>query len=154
MNYLNAKLKIFQLQKKNQYAIINKKLKKDFSSKLVIPSVQEYKKIKFKIKNDYLASKINDENMSNVYTFAKLLKIKEKSFVRSMRSFKGLPHRFEIFYKKNNISFINDSKATSFAATESALSSLKNIYWILGGLPKKNDKINLSLYKKILLSVT
>ena len=30
----------------------------------------------------------------------------------------------------------------------SALSSLKNIYWILGGLPKKNDKINLSKYKK------
>ena len=28
-------------------------------------------------------------------------------------------------------------KATSFKATESALSSLKNIYWILGGQPKK-----------------
>ena len=29
----------------------------------------------------------------------------------------------------------------------SALSSLKNIYWILGGLPKKGDKVNLSQYK-------
>ena len=29
----------------------------------------------------------------------------------------------------------------------SALSSLKNIYWILGGLPKKGDKFNLSKYK-------
>ena len=27
-----------------------------------------------------------------------------------MKSFKGLPHRFEIFLKKKNITFINDSK--------------------------------------------
>ena len=65
-----------------------------------------------------------------------------------MKSFKGLPHRFEIFLNKKNIAFINDSKATSFRATQSALSSLKNIYWIVGGLPKKGDKIKLSKLKK------
>tara|TARA_Y200000002_G_C22585029_1_gene622607 strand:- start:579 stop:1034 length:456 start_codon:yes stop_codon:yes gene_type:complete len=65
-----------------------------------------------------------------------------------MKSFKGLPHRFEIFLRKKGIQFINDSKATSFAATQSALNGLKNIFWILGGLPKKGDKINLSKYKK------
>ena len=32
---------------------------------------------------------------------------------------------------------------------QSALASLKNIYWILGGLPKKNDKFNLSNLKNI-----
>jgi UDP-N-acetylmuramoylalanine--D-glutamate ligase len=85
--------------------------------------------------------------MSYVYTFAKLLKISDKSFISSMKSFKGLPHRFEIFFKKKGVTFINDSKATSFVATQSALSSLKNIYWILGGLPKKGDKFNLSKYK-------
>ena len=64
-----------------------------------------------------------------------------------MRSFKGLPHRFEIFYKRKDLIFINDSKATSFSAAKLALSSLENIYWILGGLPKKNDKIDLSKFK-------
>ena len=86
--------------------------------------------------------------MSFIYAFSKLLKIQEKSFIKSMKSFQGLPHRFEIFFKKKNVTFINDSKATSFKATQLALSSLKNIYWILGGLPKKNDKFNLSRYKK------
>ena len=34
-------------------------------------------------------------------------------------------------------------------------SSLKNIYWILGGLPKKGDKIDLTnLKKRILINVT
>ena len=75
--------------------------------------------------------------MSFVYSFSKILKIKEKLFINAMKSFKGLPHRFEIFLNKKNIAFINDSKATSFRATQSALSSLKNIYWIVGGLAEK-----------------
>ncbi len=152
-NYLNAKLKIFNLQTKENFAIINKDFKKTyikrkFSAKLVIPKQKIYKKIKYRIKNSYLASNINDENMSFVYTFAKLLKINDTSFINSMKSFKGLPHRYEIFLKKGNLIFINDSKATSFTSTHLALSNLENIYWILGGLPKKGDKINFSIFKK------
>ncbi len=151
-HYFNSKLKIFDLQTENQYAIINKKFKKifknkKFSSKLFFSKKNEYKKIKHKIKNKYLNSGINDENMGFVYTFSKLLKIKEKSFISSMKSFKGLPHRFEIFLKKRYVTFINDSKATSFRSTELALNSLKNIYLIFGGLPKKNDKTKLLKFK-------
>ena len=152
-NYLNSKLRIFRLQNKNHYALINKNLKnffrkKNFASKLILPRKKDYTKIKFKIKNDYLTSYLNSENMSFIYTFSKLVRIKDENFIKSMKSFKGLPHRFEIFLKRNGITFINDSKATSFKATESALTDLKNIYWILGGLPKKADKISISRYKK------
>ena len=151
--YLASKLKIFQLQKKKNIAIVNKKLKKNFIkkkflSKLVIPKNKDYEKIKLKINNKYLTSNINDENVSFVYTFAKLLKISEKSFISAMNAFRGLPHRFEFFLKKRNITFINDSKATSFAASQLALSGIENIYWILGGLPKKGDKIKLGKLKK------
>ena len=110
--------------------------------------MKDFKKIKHKIKNDYLAHDINNENMSFIFTFAKLLKIKENSFINSMKSFKGLTHRFEFFLRRKNITFINDSKATSFTATQSALSGLKNIYWILGGQPKKGDKIKISKFKR------
>jgi UDP-N-acetylmuramoylalanine--D-glutamate ligase len=148
-DYINSKFKIFSLQKKNQFAITNNELKKkfrkkNFLSKLINIKFKEYNKIKNRIKNVYLRSKINDVNMSYVYTFSKLLKIREKNFVTAMRSFVGLPHRYEIFLKKKNIVFVNDSKATSFEATKFALFSSKNIYWILGGLPKKNDKIILN----------
>ena len=105
-------------------------------------------KIKLKINNSYLTSKLNDQNMSFTYTFAKLLKIKDSSFVKTINSFKGLPHRYELFLKRKDTLFINDSKATSFKSTQFALSSSKNIYWILGGLPKKEDKIKLLKLKK------
>jgi UDP-N-acetylmuramoylalanine--D-glutamate ligase len=86
--------------------------------------------------------------MSFVFAFSKLLKIREAEFTRTINSFIGLPHRYEIFLKKKNVIFINDSKATSFESSKFALSNSKNVYWILGGLPKKNDKIVLSGIKK------
>jgi len=54
-----------------------------------------------------------------------------------------LPQRNEVFIKKKNITFINDSKATTFASTKYALKNNKNIFWIFGGLPKIKDKFNL-----------
>ncbi len=152
-NYLNSKLKIFCLQTNRDYAIINSKLKnvflkKKFKSKLIIPQREDYNKINQKIENNYLSLNINYENMSFIYSFSKLLGIKDSSFIDTMRSFTGLPHRFEIFLKKDDLTFVNDSKATTFNAAQSAICSLKNIYWILGGLPKKNDKFKLSKLKK------
>ena len=152
-NYINSKLKIFENQKKNQVSFINYKFKshfrkKKFQGKLVVPKLETYKRIKKKIKNSYLSLNVNDENMSFVFTLSKFLRISEKSFLKSLNSFIGLPHRYEIFLKKKNCIFINDSKATSFEATKFALKNTKDIYWIVGGLPKKNDKIILRNCKK------
>ena len=147
--YKNSKFKIFSLQQNKNFAIIHKDLKKTFKRKKYLSKVipiksDDYEKIKFKIKNDYLKSSANDENMSFVFTLAKLFKIKNKSFIRIMSSFTGLPHRYETFLRKKNITFINDSKATSFQAAKKSLLSRKNIYWIVGGLPKYKDKFDLN----------
>ena len=151
-DYIKSKFKIFDLQKKNNFALVNDNFKnifkrKKYLSKLVSFKFKDYKKIKFKINNKYLKSSTNDENMSFVYALAKILKINNHSFIKSMSSFVGLPHRYEIFFKRKGITFINDSKATSLQATKFALASSKNIYWILGGLPKDKDKIDLRYIK-------
>ena len=144
-NYINSKFKIFKIQKKNHYIFLNKKLKFEFQKrkllgKLIIPQIPTYRKLKYKIKNSYLKMDINDENMSHAFALSKLLRISEKSFVKSLDSFKGLQHRYEVFLKKKNYLFINDSKATSFQATKFALRNTKDIFWIVGGLPKKMIK--------------
>ena len=43
---------------------------------------------------------------------------------------------------------INDSKATSFDACSQSLSNYNKIYWIVGGIPKKQDYFNLKNYRK------
>ena len=151
-NYINSKFKIFSKQTKNQYSILNKNLKKylkkRLASKVIIPKIKNFKKLKEEINNPYLKSDINNENMMFVLSLSKLFGINDKSFIKSLESFVGLPHRHEIFLKKGNCIFINDSKATSFHASKFALKSSKDIFWIVGGLPKKNDKFNINNVRK------
>ena len=150
INYLQSKLKIFKLQNKNDYALISdfnliKKFKgSKNSSKLKTVNMRS----NIKIKNTYLNSKANQENIKFVYEISKILKIKKNSFINACNSFRGLPHRHELFLEKKNIRFINDSKATSFEASKNALQSNKNIFWIVGGLPKLKDKFDLKSIKK------
>ena len=155
-HYHSSKLKIFSLQTKNQFALINGKFKKIFKSKKflskrIIPNENTFKNLKDKIKNSYFETNINEENFNFVYELSKLLKISKKNFISSFKTFKGLPHRYEIFLKKKNKIFINDSKATSFEATKRALLNGKNILWILGGLPKNKDRLTLSGIQKNIL---
>ncbi len=151
--YINCKFKIFKHQKNNQFSFINNDLEKEyrqrnFLGRLVIPNIRSYKRLKPKIKNSYLRSTINDQNMSYVLALTKLFNISEKSFLRSLTTFVGLPHRYEIFLKRKNCVFINDSKATTFEASKFALKNSKDIYWIVGGLPKKGDSFILKNIKK------
>lgn len=152
-NYKDAKFKIFKNQKSYQYAFVTQKLstefrKRNLQGKIIIPKKKYYFRMKSKIKNFYLSLNINDENMSFVFALSTLLKINLNLFIKSLNSFKGLPHRYEIFLKKKNYLFVNDSKATTFQASKSALKNSTNTYWILGGLPKKNDKFDLKEVKQ------
>ena len=150
-NYKKSKLKIFSKQDRNDIALLNdKKLIKLFHKNGYLSRLKILKKnflnndIKKKINNNYLTSEPNLENLTFAYQISKIFKIKEKFFLHAVNNFKGLPHRHEVFLKKNNITFINDSKATSFDSTKYALKNNKNIFWIFGGLPKVRDKFNLN----------
>ncbi len=149
-NYLESKFKIFRYQNKNQIAILN-----DYKLKRLYKKRKYQGKLKFlnsnisknEITNQYLQLEMNFKNIEFAYTISKYFRIKKDKFLRSLQSFKGLPHRQEIFLKRKSNIFINDSKATTFESTKSALHNYDNIIWILGGLPKLNDKIEISKFK-------
>ena len=153
LKYINSKLKIFEKQKTNDLALFNsKKILKIYKKRKYLGNIHfvknnNYKKIEKYFKNNSFNFNMNKENLSYVISLSKIFKIKEKGLIDSLNSFKGLPHRHEIFLKKNNKTFINDSKATSFSACEIALKNNDNIYWILGGMPKERDKFNITKFK-------
>ena len=153
--YRESKFNIFSKQNNKDYALLNrekhiKKFKKNFfKSKLIkVHSDPIDKNILKSITNKYLLNKPNLQNISFVYKLSILLKVKKKIILKGLNTFKGLPHRNEIFYNKHGVTFINDSKATSFEATQHVLSNNKNIFWIVGGLPKLKDKFRLNKIKK------
>jgi UDP-N-acetylmuramoylalanine--D-glutamate ligase len=58
-----------------------------------------------------------------------------------------LKYRQQIIFDNKNLTIINDSKSTSLASSENMLKNYNDIYWILGGIPKKGDKFKLSKKK-------
>ena len=154
-NYHDSKFNIFSKQDKQDKALLGKKdhikkFKKNFfQSKLINVKVGTLeKRFKNLILNKYLLSKPNLENVSFAYKISNILKVKKNIILKALNNFKGLPHRNELFYNKGEIKFINDSKATSYDATHHALKNNKNIFWIVGGLPKLNDEFYLHDVKK------
>ena len=151
-NYVKAKFKIVQNQSNKDLAILNvnnfyikSHLKlKSFSSKIIKIDKKTNITLGKKINNKYFNTDGNKENLQFVFAVAKILKLKKNSLFKTLNKFKGLKYRQEIVYQSKKLTIINDSKATSFSSSVSLLKSLDNVYWIVGGLAKKGDKLLLT----------
>ena len=104
----------------------------------------KYKKYFGQINNIYFNNSANRINLSFIFSIAKVLKLNLKIVLNTISKFRGLDYRQQIIYKSKKLLIINDSKSTSFSSTIPLLESYKNIYWILGGLAKKGDKLKLN----------
>ena len=151
-NYAKAKFKLIQNQEKKSFSFvefnnphINKLVKKiKLNSKIIkIKKNSITAKLNY-IKNSFFLTKGNIQNLSFALSIIKKLKLNEKKTFKTINKFKGLKFRQEIIFKSKNLTVINDSKATSFSSSENILKSLKNVYWILGGIPKKGDKFQMN----------
>ena len=151
-NYLKAKFKLLKNQSKGHLAfvkkndpLINKEIKfNKFNSKILKVDNQKVEKILKNINNSYFFTEANKENLSFVLEIVKKLKLSKRIFIETIKKFKGLDYRQQVIFEKNSLRIINDSKSTSFSSSISMLKSNSNIYWLLGGIPKKGDKFNLS----------
>ena len=85
--------------------------------------------------------------MKFILEVIKILKLKKNILIKTLKRFKGLKYRQEIIYQSKKLTIINDSKSTTFSSSVSLLKSLTNVYWIVGGQPKKGDKLLLSKKK-------
>ena len=127
-DYKRIKFKIFNFLKEKKVGFYSKKI----SNKYSIKNCKSFKKI--------------DNNFIN-----KLLNLKLKINLNNFK-IKNLEHRNELFLKKYNFNFINDSKSTNFDASLYAIQKFNNIFLVLGGFLKSGDryKINKILQRKII----
>jgi UDP-N-acetylmuramoylalanine--D-glutamate ligase len=76
-------------------------------------------------------------NISVVLALSNLLGVSEKDAVSVISEFPGLEHRTEFVANINDVTWINDSKATNVGATIAAIAGIsKPVVLILGGLAK------------------
>lgn len=88
----------------------------------------------------------NKQNMAAVYRVARLMGLDERDIIAAIKTFPGLPHRQFLTRIMDNISYVNDSKATNAAATEKALACYNDIFWIVGGRAKSGGLKGLEPY--------
>ena len=151
-NYVNAKFKLLDSQTRQSFAYVKendkqiaKRLKKsNFKQKIYTVDTSGINKTLNQLNNKYFSSEGNKENLSFVLKIASKLKLNNTKLIKTLNNFKGLDYRQQIIFNNKDLTIINDSKSTSFASSENILKNNDNIYWILGGIPKKGDKLKLS----------
>ena len=159
-NYVDAKFKLLDSQSKSCLAfvksddeLISRKLKtKKFNCKIVKVNTKKNYNDFLEIKNKYFLTESNRENLSFIIELAKKFKLKNYLLQKTIKNFKGLKYRQQIIIQKKYLTIINDSKSTSFSSSVGILKKDSNILWLLGGIYKKGDKLELK--KKDLSNVT
>jgi len=131
--YYGDKENVFKFQKEGDWLILNSN---DTESKKIAP--------KAKAKIIWFSGKKG--KYSAALAVAKLLGVSKRTIEKTLKSFKGVPHRLELVGEKGGVKYINDSAATMPKATIYALNSLKRykgkIILIAGGVDKKLDYKN------------
>ena len=128
--YYEDKENIFRFQESGDFLVLNKddKESKRFAEKA------KAKIIWFSGKKGRCAAAI---------AAADVLGIPRKIIGKTLKNFKGVPHRLELVGEKRGVKYINDSAATTPEAAVFALDSLKRhegkIILIAGGTDKKLD---------------
>ncbi len=151
-NYVKAKFKLIKNQLKGGMAFVkkddlltNKELKSNrFICKINKVNTKKSTSLLKKIDNKYFSTETNKENLLFVLEISKKFNLKNNLLIKTIQKFKGLKYRQQIIFKKKYLTIINDSKSTSFSSSIGLLKANDNIYWLLGGIYKKGDKLNLS----------
>ncbi len=94
----------------------------------------------------YLPGEHNRQNIIAAFFACKSLGLDDDKIIAAIKTFKGLDHRIKLVFGNSEIKFINDSKATNAEATEPALKTFDNIFWLAGGVPKEGGIKKLEKY--------
>jgi UDP-N-acetylmuramoylalanine--D-glutamate ligase len=81
----------------------------------------------------------NAQNALAAIAACEALGIDRAAIDKGLETFPGLPHRMERVATKNDVLFVNDSKATNADSTTPALSAYPRVHWILGGRAKTDS---------------
>lgn len=163
--YTKAKVNIFKNQTKSDFAVLNydniitRNMAKDLGSQVYFFSRKEDVQRGAFVKNQdiifrdrgiekyicnvaqiYIPGMHNLENALAACCLATCMGVSAQIIRHTFMEFKGVPHRIEFVREKDEIRYINDSKATNPDATIRAIEAMKSpTVLILGGYDKLNE---------------
>ncbi len=140
--YVDAKINIAAYQKKDEYLIVNQKIKKYLKKYKLKSKIIYFQKSKTKSK---LVGDFNQENIAAAEIVAKILKINKKIITKTINNFSNLEHRLEFVRQINNVNYFDNSFSTTPESTIADLKSFKkNIILLAGGSDKGANFLKLA----------
>jgi len=143
VSYFNDKANIFKYQKKDDYLVLSrqalKEIKKRYKGKIKGQTI-----INNSLPKNWKIKLIGEHNRDNLALGIRVLEVLglKKSFIKkAVEGYKGVPGRLEFIKKVNDVSYYNDTNASSPEATIAALKAFdkENIILIAGGSDKNLD---------------
>ena len=135
--YFDAKAHIAMYQTLDDYIIVGENVPdiKCDSKRIVVPTI-DYKKYDLSILGEH-----NQQNAEVVYRIAtELFDCDGDKVLKSLKEFKGLPHRLEYFATINGVRYYDDSISTIPEATINAFESVLNPQTVIvGGMDRGLD---------------
>ncbi|MDX1949722.1 MAG: UDP-N-acetylmuramoyl-L-alanine--D-glutamate ligase [Rickettsiales bacterium] len=149
--YAKSKMRIFLGQERTDLGIIctDTEIMKNLAEE-----ISKHNNIfKFKtgdfFKNEFFPNLMGLHNLQNIsaaYLATKQAGLTDNQIISAIKTFSGLDHRMQKVAEHSRVIFINDSKATNADATEPALKTYENIFWLAGGVPKEGGIESLKEY--------
>lgn len=141
-DYAAAKERLFTLQHLDQIAVI---ATEDDPSRMIASRINHRlhrvasTNIEDQSRWPSLQGPHNAQNIACAVAVARALGVADTVIEAALQSYPGLPHRMERVAERNDVLFVNDSKATNPTSTAPALAAYPRIHWILGGQAKTKD---------------
>lgn len=141
--YAESKARLFSMQSPKQLAVVDDRAEADEGvlDDAEDPVIQFIGDVELGDQSGWpaLAGPHNRQNAAAAVATCRELGVDPLSIERALHSFPGLPHRLERIRERNDVLFVNDSKATNPTATAPALAAFPAIRWILGGQAKSDN---------------
>ena len=116
-NYTASKIKIFGEGQKLQ---------------IKFPEIDARVRVCANMKGDH-----NLQNASAALLACEALDLDEHDIINAIQTFPGLAHRQYLVREIDDVTYVNDSKATNVESAAKALDSYEEIFWVAGGRAKE-----------------
>jgi UDP-N-acetylmuramoylalanine--D-glutamate ligase len=157
--YLAAKLRVFALQHRDDWAVLN--ADDPALAELELPSQTVRFSLARAAAEAHLAGDtlvldgapllhrdelhlLGEHNVANALAAALAaarMGASREAIATALRTFRGLPHRHQVVAEAHGVRFVDDSKGTNIGATAAGLAGYSpgSVHLILGGLGKRQD---------------
>lgn len=139
--YLDAKLKLFANQTADDFAIIGESLREMLAERDFTKAPILWSSCTHRFQSESLPGEHNCANAEAAWQAVKPFGVDREQAVRAVKEFPRQKHRIETVGEKRGVTFVNDTKATTFEAVAAAVKTFKRrpVRLLMGGVYKGGD---------------